>query len=182
MLVYGERPITEFIIGLAGEKELKNMIEEITFLDATKIDLKENLEKVYVEAPLGGDVGYIDILFLFDSFCFLCEVKPEPCRFVKDRLKPQLQRYYEFIKNLETKSNAKLVKRVIKKIKRKDRYLISITKDDKFPKSLKNLIEENDWNESKIGWISYKQFETIAENNGYKIEGSRSHIWLEYKK
>jgi len=179
MVVYGERPITEFIIGLAQEKELIKWLNEAQFLDKSNLEINEKIQKLYIEAPLGGDVGYIDILFSFESICLLCEVKPQSWKSVQNRLKPQIRRYYNFLDNLNTTSNARLVKRIIEEIKSKERYLICVTDDKKYPKSLERMIYENIWNKSKVGWLSYNFFRKQARKNDFKIKGSRSHIWLE---
>lgn len=183
LVVYGERPITEFIVLLSKEPDIVGLLGNIQFLDGKQLDFKEPLDKVYLEAPLGKKIGYIDMLFIFRSFCIFCEIKPECYENVKGRLENQIPRYYDYVQTLESSSNAvPLVRAVIKDIEGKERYLVCMTKDIQFPTSFKELINGQKGDKNRIGWLAYKHFKKIGDKYGFSINGEGSHIWMEYRK
>ncbi len=188
IIVYGERPITQFILSLSNREQVQNIINKIEYLKSAPTPVPDisKLKTIFIEAPLrkgtGPDrTGTPDIVFEFENINLICEVKPasfEKTTNTRDDYADQIRRYHNFIKNPYYEGDKELVVRLTEIIKGNDNYLILITDDDIAPKNdLLGIMAEHSFD--KLGWLPYSTFREIANNYGFDIRGEHPHIWIE---
>lgn len=179
-IVYGERPITELSLAMMTVDDVGRLINGIELKDGGRIPLekKDQLQQIFVEAPLGRRFGVIDLLLTYNDFSIMCEIKPDSYDKVSDRLDAQLPRYLASIDHGASARQTRLVRRVHDAISKKKTFLITVTKDSSFPPRLKEFYRRLQHTDAaSLGWASYTHLSSVLEREGFVIEGTSPHIW-----
>ncbi len=183
--VYGERPITELFVTRMRDADFVDMVRSVQLTDGKPIDFdpEQKFEEAFIEAPLGGQYGCVDLLFDHPQFCMMCEVKPNAYEDpgIRKRLEDQLHRYLEASHTPPNGTLMPLVERVMTKVLRKRTFLISMTGDERFPNGLREFLRSLDsQDDPHLGWISYSFLREVLSREGYEIEGTPPHIWISW--
>jgi hypothetical protein len=189
MILYGERPVTEFVLLSLRYDEILEFARGVTLMNSEPLVLGEgpSLQNVYIEPPFGHDsvgngYGNPDFLVVYNSFALVCEVKPRSHAQAARDLRAELTRYHGFLHGEISPRAADLVHEVHEMIQRRRSYVISITRDDRMPPSLIHQVRGIDPRHlGCFGWASYSFFENQVARMSGILERSRrypSHIWL----
>ncbi len=184
LTVYGERPITELCALHMGSSDFADMVGRAELTNGKRIDHNPTLKfkELFIEAPLGRQFGYVDLLLTHPEFNMMCEVKPSAYEDIHGRLEDQIPRYLEASRNPPEGPVSPLVKKVAGEISSRRNFLITMTGDGEFPSGLreylKSLESEKD---PSLGWLSYSFLREVLARDGLEIEGTPPHIWVSIK-
>ncbi len=183
--VYGERPITELFVTVMRDADFVDMVRRVRLTDGKQIDFDPelNFEEIFIEAPLGGPYGCVDLLFETSHFCMMCEVKPNAYDDIgiRKRLEDQIPRYLEVCRTPPKGNLMPLVERVTRKASSKRTFLIAMTGDERFPDGLREFLASLDsQNDPHLGWMSYSFLREVLAREGYEIQKTPPHIWISW--
>jgi len=179
-IIYGERPITEFFLTMITDEEINHLFKEIELSTDDKIPLdgQNRLSQIFIEAPLGRQFGVVDILFAYDDFSVLCEIKPYPYDTVSKRLDKQIRSYVISMSKPVSNRQTDLVRLVHKTISGKKTYLIAITDDTKFPPKLRDFYKGLEHSHVvDLGWASYIHLRSVLKREGFDISTESRNLW-----
>lgn len=184
LTVYGERPITELFATLASDEHLRDLMDNVVTLNGKRLGVGPDslIEEVFIEAPLGKRYGYADIILVTPDYFLIFEIKPDSIGKVGERLGKQLPRYYAAMMAEETRSKSELIRRIFNLKNKRKSFLVSVTRDNSFPLSLKELYGRIDGlDKEKVGWADYAIISGMMESFGYCINGLLPNIWSSSK-